>query len=144
MYICWKCGELFEDLKTERRYGDNYLGGFIDETIDTCPHCKVDLVEATKCPVCGRWFDNTELDGVCAHCLEDYETVGTALEIGDKNRIDVKVNSFVAYALSDDQINHILEKWVEENFTDHCKTVIEYCRDDNAYFSDFVKEKELE
>jgi hypothetical protein len=43
--------------------------------------------------------------------------------------------------LSKEQIGEILTKWVEENFTDHSKPIIEYCENDKGAFSENVKER---
>ena len=144
MFVCKNCGELREELKTIKQHcGETTLGNQICEIIedDTCD-CGGKFVEATECKLCGEWFDNTELDGVCEVCLEEYETVGTALEIGNENPETVEgINGFAASVLTVEQINKILCKWVEENFVDHSKEVVKYCEEDKFYFSDFLADK---
>lgn len=141
MYICNVCGHTKEDLPWVRIYGDNLLEGYMDERDESCPCCKNgSMVEATECEVCGKYFDNSELHGVCEVCIEKAKTVGNALKIGDMSRENVAINSFVASVLTEDQINRILENYVEQHFTDQSKEVSRYCELDIWEFSDFIKE----
>lgn len=143
MYICNVCGHLMDNLPKARVYGDNLLGGHIDETMHDCPHCdKGEMVEATLCKICGTPFDNTELHGVCENCLHEDETVGEALAIGAENPESVKgINGFIASVLPVEQMNKILAKWVEENFVDHSKSVVDYCEEDKDYYSEWLVDK---
>lgn len=144
MFVCNHCGELRENLETiKQNCGHTSLGASIDETltIDECK-CGGKFVEATECKVCGEWFDNSEMNNVCEVCFDEYETVGEALEIGAENTESIEgINGFVASVLSAEQINKILTKWVEENFTDHSEDVVKYCEEDKFYFSDYLADK---
>jgi hypothetical protein len=140
MYICNQCGHTQDKLKYARIYGDNLLEGYMDEVITDCACCKHgELVEATECSVCGRYFDNSSLFGVCEDCLAEHHTVGDALKFGDEEKIDVPINSFIYNILAIDKINQILEKYVEEHFTDCCKEVTEFCNLDKWAFSEYVE-----
>jgi hypothetical protein len=142
MLICNHCGHRAESLNSGRIYNDNLLGGYIDQKDTTCPCCKKgDMILATQCSFCGSWFDNTELHGVCEMCLEEHETVGEALEFGECRTEKVEINGFIANVLSTEKINEILTKYVEENFTDHSKPVIDYCEYDKSDFSEYVENK---
>ena len=136
MLVCDRCGTVVahDDLP----YVTEMHGERHKNTVCTCGG---EFVEATKCEACGKWFDNRELDGVCEVCLEEYETVGDALKIGENRKVDVPINEFLAYALTPELIEEILTKWVEENFTDHSRIVVDYCEDDKPWFSEYVKEK---
>jgi hypothetical protein len=136
MLVCDKCGTLVEAHElpfVTEAHGEKHR--------NTVCGCGGEFVEATKCDVCGEWFDNRELDGVCEVCLAEYETVGDALAIGAENTTSVEINGFIAYALDPVVINEILTKWVEENITDHSRVVVDYCEDDKPWFADYVKEK---
>jgi hypothetical protein len=143
MYICNLCGELVEEVPTEVQcHGYTSLGQPINEVIDSHCHCGGEFVEAKQCEICGEWFDNTELNGVCEVCLEEHETVEEALNFGDENEVEISgINGAVAFLLSAEQINKILKKWVEENFVDHSKDIIEYCEDDFCEFSEYLADK---
>ena len=143
MFVCKNCENLVEEIPTTKQYHDyTSLGQRLEETIDCLCHCGGEYVEAEQCKVCGEWFDNCELHGVCEVCLEDYETVGEALAIGEENTESVDgINGFVASVLSVEQINKILTKWVEENFTDHSTFVVKYLEADKSYFSEYLEDK---
>lgn len=136
MLVCTHCGALKEE--EALRYVTESHG---ERHLDYTCSCGGTFVEATKCEVCGEWFDNRELDGVCEVCLEEHETTGDALAIGAENTTSVEINGFIAYALDPVVINEILTKWVEENITDHSRVVVDYCEDDKPWFADYVKEK---
>lgn len=133
MYVCNRCGAKREELRVVvEPHGEVHA--------DHICKCGGDFVEAERCKVCGEWFDNTDLFGVCECCIEEYETVGDALEYGAQKEVDIPINECIANLLSKEQIGKILTKWVEENFTDHSKPIIEYCENDKGAFSDYVKE----
>lgn len=139
MLVCNKCGAL--KYESELGYVTESHG---ERHLDYSCKCGGEYIEATECKVCGSRFDNTNLYGVCECCLEEHETVGTALEIGDNNRELIAINSFISSVLTEDEINAILEKYVEEHFTDHCRKVVDYLEDDKSFFSEWIKSKEGE
>ena len=142
MLICNHCGHKTERLSSARIFDDNLLGGYIDQSDTTCPCCSDgEMIEATKCSLCGEWFDNTELHGVCEVCLDEFATVGTALAIGETATTDVEINGFIAEVLPPEQINKILTKWVEENFTDHSKPVVDYLESDKQAYSEYIENR---
>ena len=136
MLVCNKCGKLRES--SELGYAVESHG---ERHLDTNCSCGGEFVPATRCSLCGKWFDGTDLHGVCEVCLDDNETVGVALEIGDANRENVEINSFIASILNPDRINHILEKYVEEHYTDHSDAVIDYLEADMSAFAEFLEDK---
>ena len=137
MLVCNKCGTLVED--NELGYVTEAHG---ERHLDTNCKCGGEFIPATQCKICGKWFDNTELHGICEVCLGEEETVGNALEIGSYSTEKVDgINGFVADVLSVEQINKILTKWVEENFTDHSKAVVDYLESDMSAFADFLEDK---
>ena len=137
MLVCNKCGKIRES--RELGYAVESHG---ERHLDTNCSCGGEFVPATRCSLCGKWFDGTDLHGVCEVCLDDNETVGTALAIGSVNTEQVKINGFIATVLSQGQIDKILTKWVEENFTDHSKPVVDYLEDDKSYFSEYLENME--
>jgi hypothetical protein len=137
MLVCDKCGTLVE--AHELPFVTEAHGERHKNTVCTCGG---EFVEATKCDICGKWFDNTELHGVCEVCMDEDETVGTALAIGEYSTEKVDgINGFIADVLSVEQINKILTKWVEENFTDHSKAVKDYLYADKMAYSEFLENK---
>ena len=142
MFICNECGKIVERLPMGKQcHGHTSLGFAIEEKVVEPCSCGGEFVEATECKVCGNHFDNSNLFGVCESCLEEHETVGEALKIGNINHEDVAINGFIAKVLSADQINYILRRWVEENFVDHSRDVVRYCESDKSYFSEWIEDK---
>ena len=139
MFICERCGETceFPEIKiVSHATREN------PEEKEMCRcSCGGKLVEATQCDICGSWFDGRDMDGVCECCLDEHATVENALKIGKFDKAKVYVNEFIAFALSEEMINKILTKWVEENFVDGSKIVREYCENDIGFFSSFIKDK---
>ena len=136
MLVCNKCGKIVDE--SELGYVTEPHG---ERHLNTVCRCGGDFIPATQCSICGKWFDNTELHGVCEGCLSDYETVETAIEIGEKNLEKREINGFFANILTTEMINFIIAKWVTENYVDHSKAVVEYLEDDVAYFSGFLEDK---
>jgi hypothetical protein len=136
MLICNHCGCTVEesDLSIVKEpHGE--------EHIDYVCSCGGDFVDAKQCPICENWFAEEETYSVCETCMKEYETVGEALDVGDREKVSVDgINGFIAEVLSVEQINKVLTKWVEENFIDHSKPVVEYCENDKQYFCDYLAE----
>lgn len=144
MLICNICGKVIEDYELNEItecHAHTCLGQSLEETIVECCECGGEFVEATECEVCGEWFDNSDLHGVCECCLDEFETVGNALAIGETDTINVEVNGFIANVLSTEQMNKILTKWVEENFVDGAREVVKYCEADKQSFSEWIVDK---
>jgi hypothetical protein len=76
---------------------------------------------------------------VCEACIEAHETVADVLEFGENDTEKIEINGFVASALSVEQINSILAKWVNENIIDHSKEVLNYINRDRALFSEHIE-----
>ena len=140
MLVCTNCGKFNDESDFPQKLFCDEFGVMHLSDSDYCPSCKWgDLVEAKSCPICGKYYDDTELDGVCDDCLKENETVEVALQIGDCNRESVEINGFVAAALTADQICHILEEAARKIFKDRDDAVVEYLRDDLPYFTEWVE-----
>lgn len=136
MYICDKCGCTVEESEL-----GTYREAHGEEITDYSCGCGGELVEAKQCPICEKWFIADEIGAVCETCMKEYETVGEALDVGNREKVSVDgINGFIAEVLTVEQINKILTKWVEENFTDHSKPVVDYCENDKQYFCDYLAE----
>lgn len=136
MLICNKCGCTVEEYEIK-----TYRESYGEEIPDYSCSCGGELVEAKQCPICEKWFVEEGACAVCETCMKEYETVGEALDVGDRAKVSVEgINGFIAEVLPVEQINKILTKWVEENFTDHSKPVVDYCENDKDYFCDYLAE----
>jgi predicted amidophosphoribosyltransferase len=127
MLVCDHCGKVIEDWEYSIR----------DEYCD----CGGDFVEATECKVCGTWFDNEELHGVCEACLEKHSNLETVIAMGEENRANeyIPINGFYEFLLTPEKINEILGEWVKENIDPKDRKISEYLDTfDSFYVSDFV------
>lgn len=137
MLVCTRCGatKRTEELKfVYEPHGEKHLNY-------NC-RCGGEFIKATKCKVCGEWFDNTELHGVCEECLEEYETVETAMAIGAYSTKKREINGFFADILTTEMINDILGKYVEEHYTDHSTAVKDYLYADKSAYSEYIESLE--
>lgn len=148
MLICERCGTLIEDSELgtfSQCHGYTDLGDDFTERMAERCQCGGDFVEATRCELCGEWFDDTQSFGVCECCLEDFSTVPKVLEYGAENTALVNgINGAVAYLLTTDEINRILTKWVEENFVDKSKPIVKFATAEKDCFSEWLIAKEKE
>jgi hypothetical protein len=150
MMICNKCGELCDDddlpTYTEDFGFDTGVGwkSCPQTFVDNCS-CGGDFVEATKCVICGEYFNGEEQYGkVCSECLKDESIdADNAFAIGDKNKEKIEVNGFLASIFDENQINDILEQaYRKQNTFTKERQSKEYCLDDETYFVDFLEERE--
>ena len=136
MLVCNHCGEYIEESElsiVREPHGEEHL--------DYVCSCGGEFVDAKQCPICEKWYVAEGSNSVCESCTKEYETVGEALDVGERDKKSVDgINGFIAEVLTVDQINKILTKWVEENFTDHSKPVVDYCETDKQYFCDYLSE----
>ena len=147
MYICNRCGKLIDELSTDSQcHGYSSLGeAFVEEYAETECSCGGDFVEARQCEICGEYYSDEDYPyNVCECCAEQFETIESALEIGSNNTEKINVNGFVAYMLTEEEINAILTKHIIENYADDSSDISDYCKNDMDYFADFIIEKEEE
>lgn len=121
MFICEDCGRLYER-----------VGCHMEEhgecRSDDCA-CGGVLVEAKECPVCGEYISKRGV-GICDNCLDEEMTVENAICIGKNYRESVKLNGFYLSIMTRDQIEMIIENWVEQHVLDKSAEVKEYIMED--------------
>lgn len=70
MYICNKCGAVFEDCKIDRQFHPYGMGSAAEE-FAVCPRCNdTDFDEAKQCKMCGEFFAELN-EGLCDVCYGD-------------------------------------------------------------------------
>jgi hypothetical protein len=71
MFICEKCGEIFVECGTHYEHHPYGMSEAI-ETWDCCPRCdSLDITDAVKCKICGKWHAETDFDDVCNECAKE-------------------------------------------------------------------------
>ena len=146
MYMCDRCGRLTEEPPTcYQTHGVTSLGDEYREKVDGGCKCGGEFVEAYRCKVCGDWFITEDGDEpyykICDKCVEDEQTVTTAIEMGVEDERTVRINGFLVEAIGSEKINEILSAWAKENIKDDDVRVFHYCREDMLFFTEFVANK---
>lgn len=112
MYKCTECGHLFEQGE-ERRWLESrgeYWGQPVHEETTGCPRCGGGFEETKPCGLCGSEKTEEEMvGGVCLDCLDDYKyDTDTCLKLGELEREEVELNSFLLSIFTRDEIEEAL------------------------------------
>ena len=143
MLKCMECGKPFEEDEGIRKTGIlSYYGETpVKEQYIVCPHCGGGTMEpARKCRVCGEWCAEEALNnGVCYVC-EESVTVKDCYEISkEKNEKEkVEINSFLAYAFSEKEIETIL---MNAFLTQKPTSALGYAKDNEEWFWEAFAER---
>ena len=114
MYKCVECGHIFE--KGEEKHWTESRGEFwgmpASETMTGCPRCGGDFEETQPCVICGTETSWDALSGgVCFGCLSNYQyDTDTCLKIGEMNREEIELNSFLLSIFSRDTIEETMTR----------------------------------
>lgn len=143
MYKCLECGFVFDEPETYRENVGEYCGAPAYQDYKGCPECKCeDIEKLIACELCGEEFLEDELiSGVCEHCVylhgNDYE-ICRRISF-DETEENVKINAFLAAALTEDEIDDILMSYIREHKPDiDCSGYIER---DIEWFADKLKKE---
>ena len=143
--MCERCKATFEEPETLRNGGGDW-----GEDVSICPECGHDsIAECGICVSCGAPVPDESGDCVCDNCLKHHSNPSTALVYGDRRKENVKVNGFLAFVYSAEEINDILlthyrgealtlvDSFRRDGMTDL------YVREDPGDFADFIKEEKF-
>lgn len=150
MLICENCGNtiLESEIKTrtETSISETSSGFIFDvEHYDEGCDCGGAFVEAEICPICGE-YKPKDLNKVCDYCLEDEETLETALEMGEKFKDDIEINSFLASVFTPQEIEEILTREFKQAngsfLREFTKDMVkDYLYTEKEVFADFIYDK---
>lgn len=122
MYICRRCGET----------GKGYYNG------ERCD-CGGTFVKAQFCEICGDWFrESVDLANCCHSCYEKRISVENAIRCGSFAWTKINLNSFIAEALTEEEIEDILATHILTHKLDFVKKAKEYCSDYSEDFKLFL------
>ena len=113
-YKCIECGHIFED--GEQKQWQENLGEFwgapAHAIMTGCPHCGGDYEETRPCIICGGENFRDDLNsGICVECLSGYKyDTDTCLKIGEINREEIELNSFLLSIFSRDTIEETMTR----------------------------------
>lgn len=110
MFICEKCGEVFEEPKV--------IGNDVDRG-EVCPGCGNEYFdEAYKCSVCGEWVSSEKIHGynpyVCEDCIAEHKyDLPTLLKATENEKDEIDIPVLARYILTDNEIETLILKELE-------------------------------
>lgn len=114
MYKCVECGHIFEkgEEKQWKESRGEFWGSPANEIMTGCPHCGGDYEETRPCAICGAETVWDALNGgICLDCLSNYQyDTDTCLKIGEINREEIELNSFLLSIFSRDTIEETMTR----------------------------------
>lgn len=137
-YQCLDCGIIFNeiDAAVNDKYVGEYSGMPAYEHINCCPRCGGDCEELIPCVVCGNEHREDDMhSGICEDCITMHGgDIDLCLKIGDRDKEDVEINSFIAHIFDEETINRILTEYVSEysqnpfsRLSDCCESYMNEC-----------------
>ena len=146
IFICEECRHIYTE-EQAKKVTDNYYdqdGNLVDSNTRLhCPTCDTFLLEAKKCPACDRVYI-TEDDEICEDCLNEAQTVGTCLQIGETEYqpMAVNINGFLAFVYDKDEIERCILNDFEKLPKDtQLEYINRYLNEDRSFLADWLKEK---
>ena len=112
--------------------------------IDECPECGSENIEDVFfCYECGEPVDSFltwKHGGLCEKCFTDEAThLNTAVEYGNRVRLDVSINGLFEKAFTQEQIDDILcAAFVQLPEEKQHEIEMEFCTDDAPYFVEWL------
>ena len=118
-YKCVECGHIFEEGEQIRWDEDRseFWGSDCSETMSGCPCCGGSYEETKACEICGSEHLESELvNGVCEECLDEYKNdANMCYKIGETDKDNIKLNSFLTAMFDVEEIEKILFKELVKN-----------------------------
>lgn len=145
--ICEECGKVkhIDEISSVSSFlckinGVNYHG----DLLETC-ECGGGFVKTKRCEICDGYMSAESADVICEECVKKYGNKESALALGDDEAEAVDINGFLAYMLSEKEINDVLQKYAFEKYTkDQIRVMAkDYCSEDTI-ISIIRKSLELE
>lgn len=138
MYICEKCGEVFEEPKV--------IGNDVDRG-EVCPGCGNDYFdEAYKCAVCDEWVSSDKIHGydpyVCEDCVNEHKyDLPTLLKATEDEKFDFEIPALARYILTDEDINTLIKKELERRVQKSTEKFMPFpCFDATDFISDYAND----
>ena len=118
-YKCVECGHIFEEGEQIRWDEDRgeFWGSSCSETMSGCPRCGGFYEETKSCEICGsEHLENELLNGVCEDCIDEYKNdANMCYKIGETDKDNIKLNSFLTAMFDVEEIEKILFKELVKN-----------------------------
>lgn len=138
MYICEKCGEVFEEPKV--------IGNDVDRG-EVCPGCGNEYFdEAYQCAVCGEWVSSDKIHGydpyVCEDCVNEHKyDLPTLLKATEDEKVEIDIPVLARYILTDDEIEELILKELERRVQKSTEKFMPFpCFDATDFISDYAND----
>ena len=138
MYICEKCGEVFEEPKV--------IGNDVDRG-EVCPGCGNEYFdEAYQCAVCGEWVSSDKIHGydpyVCEDCVNEHKyDLPTLLKATENEKAEIDIPMLARYILDDDEIETLILKELERRVQRSTEKFMPFpCFDATDFISDYAND----
>lgn len=134
--ICEKCGKIrcIEDISTVRSFLCEINGvDYYEDTLDTC-ECGGDFVKTKRCDICDGYMSADSTDLICEKCATKYGNKEMALNFGEDESELVDINGFLAYLLSEKEINEVLQRYAFAKYSEDLLRVMakDYCSEETV------------
>lgn len=130
---CNRCGAITDDcdLETGREYVGECFGTPAYENVSICPHCGSSNIEEIElCSECNEVIEDESYNGLCKSCVLDRVSLTNAIKLGSYITTKVSINSFFEYCLSEEEINQILKRHIQNNIDFFMPQIKSYCEED--------------
>ena len=138
MYICEKCGEVFEEPKV--------IGNDVDRG-EVCPGCGNEYFdEAYQCSECGEWVSSDKIHGysqyVCEDCIAEHKyDLPTLLKATENEKAEIDIPILARYILTDDEIETLILKELERRVQKSTEKFMPFpCFDATDFISDYAND----
>lgn len=145
MYICDKCGKLFDDDELPQITEHFPLCEEFDFSTkifyeENCS-CGGEIVKALSCEKCGEYFKENGRC-ICEKCLNEYKSLDIALEIGSDWEEKLSLNGFLASSFTKEEIELILIDTLKNNEKEKMENAInDFCEYDIDNFWGYAEKK---
>ena len=144
MFICNKCGEERESLRTMRD-SHGFDDGYYEEWDEADCECGGEFVEAERCPICGRNFLPDEDKTICDDCLEIGESdLDEVFDFTKEDTEKSEIRGLACFIFNDEEINDILEDFIRTNYFALKPKIEKFCKEYRYDFCEFLEKKAKE
>nr|DAG65932.1 MAG TPA: rubredoxin iron binding domains containing a [Caudoviricetes sp.] len=143
MFRCLECGNIFED--GEQKRIKECMGDSCDvatyQEFDVCPCCGGDFETVVYCDKCGRIYNCDDvLNGLCKDCIAENTTVNECYKAADGEDEQIKINAFLAEALSKKEIEKVLLQYLINNSDKFKEKVKDFVNEDVYWYVERMAE----
>lgn len=132
--ICEECGKVkhIDEISSVSSFLCKINGvNYYEDLLEPC-ECGGEFVKTKRCEICDGYMSEESSDVICEECVKKYGNKESALAFGDDEVETVDINGFLAYMLSEKEINDVLQKYAFAKYTKDKIRIMakDYCSED--------------